>query len=503
MKIGEIWTKSTEHFPIHRLKCEDLLPVYERISQLGYTELNVLNQLGIMDFGKTSFRKIPEYLSNNLKNNTDLDRMIKLFLLTLSIPIEEAEETFGKTVLDIMLDVNLLKKNDTGEVSAPVDLFPCKRYFLATDHYHADYCVPRHVYALMGDSYNLARSIISEPVESSLDLCTGSGVQAIVASGSSRRVVGVDINPRALNFSRFNALLNQVKNVEFRRGDLYEAVKGEKFDRVLSNPPFVPSPDNRIYFRDGGKTGEDILKKIIAGLKDHLNEHGICQIVTLLVFTDEDYNAKVASWVPEKNFNILSVQTPFIDLEEYVYRHFEKAHLTLDQYGVKINSWLNSYKEANIKRVAHGLINMKHTQASPKYDTKTVKHIVLRGCENEIKSWFEHMQDLEKDRVSDELNKSSFSLSPDIETIFTKRYTDGRFEYGVMFKAHAPYYQALISGKEKDLLGLLTETPISFDELMKNYNDSSLSTDKDNNKELQEIVINLMMNGIIEKRGLE
>jgi hypothetical protein len=500
MKVGDIWKKSVEHFPIHRLRCDDLLPVYEKFKQTGYTESNVLKQLDLPDFGRTTFSEFPRYLSVNLKNNTHLDRMIKLFILGLSITLAEAEETFGKAALAIMFDVNLLEKSDTGEISSPVDLYPCRGYFLATDHFHVDYCVPKHVYALMGDSYHLARSIITDPVESSLDLCTGSGVQAIVASGFSKRVVGVDVNPRALNFARFNALLNQVTNVEFRKGNLYEAVKGEKFDRILSNPPFVPSPEKRVFFRDGGNTGEEILEKIVAGLNDHLNDNGMCQIVTLLVFMDEDYNSKVASWVTEKSFNIFSIHEPYFEIENYIFCHFEKVPLTLEQYGEKFNSWLTSYKEANIRDVAHGLINMKHTSAPPQYERKIVKRIVHKGCEDEIKSWFDIMEDVQTGKLACKMRKAVFSLSPYVIKLFEKHHANGQIDYGAIFKAESPYFHSLVSPDEKDLLEILSGMHLTFKELMNICMEKHYTDEKACEENIQNILTSLLKNGIIVMR---
>ena len=59
----------------------------------------------------------------------------------------------------------------------------------------------------------------------------------------SERVLAMDVNPRALDFARFNARLNGISNVEFIEGDLFGSLEGEKFDLVVSNPPFVISPE--------------------------------------------------------------------------------------------------------------------------------------------------------------------------------------------------------------------------------------------------------------------
>ena len=56
------------------------------------------------------------------------------------------------------------------------------------------------------------------------------------------RVIGTDINPRAVALSRINAALNGIGNVEFREGDMFAPVAGETFDLIISQPPFVSTP---------------------------------------------------------------------------------------------------------------------------------------------------------------------------------------------------------------------------------------------------------------------
>jgi release factor glutamine methyltransferase len=70
-----------------------------------------------------------------------------------------------------------------------------------------------------------------------LDLGSGSGACGLVAARRGCRVVAVDINPSAVRCTRANGLLNNLQ-VDARRGDLFEPVRGERFDVVLFNPPF-------------------------------------------------------------------------------------------------------------------------------------------------------------------------------------------------------------------------------------------------------------------------
>jgi methylase of polypeptide subunit release factors len=137
-----------------------------------------------------------------------------------------------------------------------------------------------HVMAVGVDSRHLARCTTRRPFRAALDLCTGSGVHALLASTHAEQMFAVDINPRAARCARFNARASGASNVEIMAGDLFEAVRGQPFDLITANPPFVPSPVDTLGFRDGGRSGEDIQKRIVAGLPHYLAPGGMAQLVT-------------------------------------------------------------------------------------------------------------------------------------------------------------------------------------------------------------------------------
>jgi hypothetical protein len=91
-----------------------------------------------------------------------------------------------------------------------------------------------HVAGVHRPSVALAALTVRRPVATALDVGTGNGVQAILASRHAQRVVGTDINERALAFAEFSAALNGAMNIEFRPGSFFEPVEGERFDLVVS-----------------------------------------------------------------------------------------------------------------------------------------------------------------------------------------------------------------------------------------------------------------------------
>jgi release factor glutamine methyltransferase len=146
------------------------------------------------------------------------------------------------------------------------------------------------------DAWLLARCIAQEqlpPSASALDLCTGSGVLALAAAhAGASRVVAVDISRRAVLATRLNAAINGV-SAQAVRGDLFDAVGGERFDLIVSNPPYVPSANGALPSRglsrawEGGSDGRAFLDRICAEAAGHLRPGGVLLLVHSSVCGEE------------------------------------------------------------------------------------------------------------------------------------------------------------------------------------------------------------------------
>ncbi|MFC3294932.1 DUF7059 domain-containing protein [Clavibacter michiganensis] len=140
-----------------------------------------------------------------------------------------------------------------------------------------------HVLGVGGASATLSGLMISTPVASALDLGTGCGIQALHASRHADRVVATDISARALAFAALNAALNGITTIELRLGSLFEPVAGERFDHIVSNPPFVITPRAEgvpaYEYRDAGLVGDALVEGVVADLADHLTPGGVAQLL--------------------------------------------------------------------------------------------------------------------------------------------------------------------------------------------------------------------------------
>lgn len=137
------------------------------------------------------------------------------------------------------------------------------------------------VYRPRSDSELLVETLAEAPLGHrlrALDLCTGSGIVAVSLAAHGHEVVAVDVGRRAIVSTRLNAALNRVK-VDARRGDLFGAVEGERFDVIVANPPYVPCPPDAARSRasrawDAGDDGREIVDRICREAAAHLHPGG-------------------------------------------------------------------------------------------------------------------------------------------------------------------------------------------------------------------------------------
>jgi SAM-dependent methyltransferase len=204
-------------------------------------------------------------------------------------------------------------------------------------------------------SIALANLIPRREVESVLDVGVGSGVQSLLASRRAERVVGVDVNRRALRFAELNLRLNRVTNVELRHGDVFEAVEGETFDLIVSNPPYVVSPETHYAFRDSGLPGDSFCEALVRGAPRFLRESGVASMLVSWVHgNDEDWTAPLRRWLAGSGCDALAFH--YMSQEPLAYAALWNRPLRWDSvaYGRAIDRWLEYDRELEIEAIAWG-----------------------------------------------------------------------------------------------------------------------------------------------------
>ena len=138
------------------------------------------------------------------------------------------------------------------------------------------------------------RSFANVPRIADLGTGTGAIALALASERPQARVVATDASEPALAVARANARRNEIANVEFRHGSWYAPLRGERFDLIASNPPYIADADPHLAQGDlrfeprdalaSGADGLDAIRALAAGAREHLApdgwlllEHGFAQ----------------------------------------------------------------------------------------------------------------------------------------------------------------------------------------------------------------------------------
>ncbi|MBD3389272.1 MAG: methyltransferase [Candidatus Altiarchaeales archaeon] len=131
-----------------------------------------------------------------------------------------------------------------------------------------------NVYAPAEDSFLLADNL-GEFKGCVLDMGTGTGIQALTAAKRAEHVVGVDVNPEAVELARRNAESNDIDNADFMVSNLFSNVEG-RFDLIIFNPPYLAAEDAGELGKawSGGTTGVEVINRFIEEAGEYLTPEG-------------------------------------------------------------------------------------------------------------------------------------------------------------------------------------------------------------------------------------
>ncbi|MFB9377544.1 methyltransferase [Kineococcus gynurae] len=227
-----------------------------------------------------------------------------------------------------------------------------------------------HVLGIGGASTTLAQSTVRTPVGSVLDVGTGCGVQALHASRHARRIVATDTSERALDLAAVNAALNGLE-LDLRAGSLLEPVRpGERFDLVVSNPPFVITPRTGAVptyeYRDGGMAGDSLVATLVGGLEDVLAPGGVAQLLANWELREgEDWREHVEAWIPA-GLDAWVVQREVADPALYAETwirdggtHPGRARPGGPDFEALYGAWLDDFAARDITRVGFGILTLR------------------------------------------------------------------------------------------------------------------------------------------------
>jgi methylase of polypeptide subunit release factors len=205
-----------------------------------------------------------------------LQPVLKLFLLNEPVANHDLPQDIVE-LMPILCQLGLANDVDGLSSLREFRVFPIRGYWLFVSRGRG-----RSFDVYFGsDSIELLNRLTPPLNGSVLDLCSGTGIQAIHCSRFSPSVTAVELNRVAHAVGVINCFLNAGEPIEFLQGSLYEPLGGRKFEYIVANPPFMTIPEGAPYplCGDGGPDGFAITRQILQGLPEHLESYGRCQIM--------------------------------------------------------------------------------------------------------------------------------------------------------------------------------------------------------------------------------
>jgi Fe-S-cluster containining protein/SAM-dependent methyltransferase len=353
-----------QEFPLCIGNAQDFAHVEALLRATCFDEATVCRVLGMADMSD-----IGSIRRDRIEISGRLGLLMRLFLFVESIPRSEVERWIEPESLRHFLALDLLRispnhanTHDTTEMYySSVWLYPVSNLIIATDRGKnpdgtdllkmADIVFP----AIYEGTLRFLRVISKSPAADALDLCSGSGVAALTLSRTVDWVVACDITARASHFAEFNRRLNRASNVEVVQGDLYSAVRGKQFDRIVAHPPFVPSSSEALIYRDSGATGESLIQRIVAGLPDHLRIGGQFFCVCAAWDSNEaPFEERARDWLANSRdeFDLLFALQRQMSPEKVA-----KQVVTLNRLDKEeIENWTDRFRSAGFGQNVYGAI---------------------------------------------------------------------------------------------------------------------------------------------------
>lgn len=301
-----------------------------------------------------------------LRGASPLETAVRLFVCEAPVAADVVSEAIGEDGVAAATALGLVRRE--GASLAPAVRIVCfEGILLASDLLGAllDDPHPDYVGTVNPTTKTLAALTVRRPVGSALDLGTGCGVQAFLAARHAGTVVATDVNPRAVAFTRLNAGLNGIENVEARRGDLLEPVAGETFDLVVANPPYVVSPDTTLVLRDGTRPGGEVSRLIVEAVPAHLRPGGFAHVLCSWGRAKSTpWDAVPRSWVDGSGCDALLLYHGSEDPLAYAIS-WNRLLRQQDReaYRAALARWLAFFAENGVEELDYGSVTLRSRRA--------------------------------------------------------------------------------------------------------------------------------------------
>jgi SAM-dependent methyltransferase len=357
---------TTDSRPL-RLGTPEQFDVARRLlAAANFTEPAICERLGIEAFTKFGQTQPGRRIAEQFE--TAFDALARLFLECEPMSRKTATELLGEAGMAALEGLGLIvaDEEDASRVLSPFGVAPTGGLWLVSDRggelgtLAGDVVYP----AIMENTQQFLAAIPKSPCDTFLDLGAGTGVAALLAARDfARHGWACDITERSAHFSEFNRRLNGLENVTVGLGDLYQPVAGQQFDRIVTHPPYVPVSNPTHVFRDGGEDGEQIIRRAIEGLPEHLAPGGSFFALTLV--SDREgaaAEARIRNWLGDagREFDVAVIADTAREPSDFVGRAMQKG----THYPEELQYWSAAFRSLRVKYLVYGCIVVQRHAAT-------------------------------------------------------------------------------------------------------------------------------------------
>lgn len=300
---------------------------------------------------------VPEYDAARVADLDDepVGVAIRTFELRHPVARSELESTFPDVDIDALLAGGILRTDGASALVAVLGIQSCDGVLALADDEYAEWDAVLRVSA---STLALADLTPHRPGGRLLDLGTGGGFLALLAVRRGMRAVGVDIGDRAVDLAMLGSALNGIDDVEWRRGDWFEPVVGERFDLVVANPPFVISSRSEFLFRDSGRLPGELARELVRRAPAFLGPDGVAIVsAEWLVPPGADWSEPVAGWVADLECDAVALRFAELTPEEHAAHWL--AGVPADGIVARRAEWIRNIRDHGGASVVYGTLLLR------------------------------------------------------------------------------------------------------------------------------------------------
>lgn len=294
------------------------------------------------------------------QSDSPLHVFIRLFVAGVDVPREQVEAALQPVDLSALSEIGVLAV-DGNSVTPLISILPHDDLVIASDQPYRSGSSVDYVPGLMDSSIFLELFTIRRPFGNALDIGSGTGVQSLRAALHCERVLAVDANERATDFTRFNAALNGAANIEPICGSGFEPVADVSFDLIVGNLPFVITPLSRYLYRDSGMRLDDFARAILAEAPGHLNDGGFCQVLCQWVEIEgQDWRDRLRTWFDNNGCDVWVMKNDSLAPDAYAEKWISDTEPCPPEGAANLfEQWMAFYESEGIAAIHSGAIAMR------------------------------------------------------------------------------------------------------------------------------------------------